>query len=48
MSMMLDKDILSQGISKNLIIGPDRKDFDFTMMDIFTKMMILNIYMSYA
>ena len=44
MNMVLDKDILSQGFGEqivNLIIGADRENLDFPMMDMFTKMMIV-------
>ena len=40
MSMVLDKDVLFQGHDEqvcNLIIHADNENFDFLMMDIFTK-----------
>ena len=43
MSMVLEKDILSQGFGEqisNLIINTDRENFDLPMMDILMKMMI--------
>ena len=49
--MVLDKDVLSQGFDEqvsNLIIGANRENFNFHMMEMFMNMMIANIYMLYA
>ena len=51
MSMVLDKDVLSQGFGEqvsNLIIGANSENFNLPVMEKFTKMMIQYIDMLWA